>query len=175
MHRTTVHRALVTATALGLALTTAPAAAQAVPASASAHIAAHHTSHANTNAPVKVRLTVQGPDGLLFKGRVRTKGHDVTTATGGTRKCDGTNGGAHATKVPTPTAALDDAARRHGFTWDGTWYASFDDFSVDTVKGVSGGGSAYWNISVNGTPTPVGGCQFRLKAGDRVAFTWTSF
>lgn len=43
------------------------------------------------------------------------------------------------------------------------------------MKGVSGGGSAYWNISVNGTPTPVGGCQFRLNAGDRVAFTRTSF
>lgn len=161
MRSTTAPRALVTAAALGLALASAPAVAHAGPVP-------------DTNAPVKVELRVQGPDGLLFKGRIRTKGHDVTTATGGTHKCDGTNGSANPSAVPTPTAALDDAARKKRFTWDGTWYASFDDFSVDTIKNVSGGGSAYWSISVNGTPTPVGGCQFKLNAGDQVAFTWTS-
>ncbi|MCX4740979.1 DUF4430 domain-containing protein [Streptomyces antibioticus] len=162
MQRTSVRRGLITTAALGLALTSAPAVAHA-----------HHTP--NTNAPVKVTLTVQGPDGLLFKGKIRTKGHVVTTATGGTHRCDGTNGGAQPTAVPTPTAALDDAARKRHFTWDGTWYASFDDYSVDTIKNVGGGGVAYWNISVNGTSTPVGGCQFKLKAGDKVAFTWTAF
>ncbi|MFD3942123.1 DUF4430 domain-containing protein [Streptomyces sp. NPDC058579] len=163
MHRSTLlRRAAVTTTALGLALTTAPTAAQA-------HSAPY------TNAPVRVTVTVQGPDGLLFKGKVTTRGHDVTTATGGTHKCDGTNGNAHPTKVPTPTAALDDAAKRNYFAWDGTWYASFDDFSVDTIKNVNGGGSAYWNIAVNGTPTPVGGCQFKLSHGDQVSFTWTTF
>lgn len=163
MRQTLARRAVITTAALGLALATAPAVAQAQPLVP------------NTNAPVKVTLTVQGPDGLLFKGKIKTKGHDVTTATGGTHKCDGTNGAANPSKVPTPTAALDDAAHKRHFTWDGTWYASFDDFSVDTIKQVSGGGSAYWSISVNGTPTPVGGCQFKLKAGDQVAFTWTSF
>ncbi|MGW0830352.1 hypothetical protein [Streptomyces prunicolor] len=44
----------------------------------------------------------------------------MATATGGTHTCDGTNGGANPSAVPTPTAALDDAARRHHFTWDGT-------------------------------------------------------
>ncbi|MFF8732636.1 DUF4430 domain-containing protein [Streptomyces sp. NPDC015171] len=162
MHRTSAHRTALAATALGLALA-------AMPATAHAH------SAPGTNAPVKVTLTVNGPDGLLFKGKIRTRGHDVTTATGGTHRCDGTNGAAHPSAVPTPTAALDDAARKHHFRWDGTWYASFDDFSVDTIKKVSGGGAAYWNISVNGTPTPVGGCQFQLNAGDAVAFTWTAF
>ncbi|MFD5372452.1 DUF4430 domain-containing protein [Streptomyces sp. NPDC127103] len=163
MRPTLLRRAAVTTAALGLALTSAPAVAQA------------ETAATFTNAPVRVTVTVQGPDGLLFQKKIFTWGHDVTTATGGTHKCDGTNGSAHATKVPTPTAALDHAAKRNGFTWDGTWYASFDDFSVDTVKGVNGGGSAYWSISVNGTPTPVGGCQFEIENGDQVAFTWTSF
>ncbi|MFE4257770.1 DUF4430 domain-containing protein [Streptomyces sp. NPDC056883] len=157
-----VRRTLVTTAALGLALATAPAVAHAKPAP-------------NTNAPVKVSLTVQGPNGLLFKGKIKTKGHDVTTIAGGTHKCDGTNGGANPSAVPTPTAALDDAAKKKHFTWDGTWYASFDDFSVDTIKSVGGGGAAYWSISVNGTATPVGGCQFKLKAGDQVAYTWTAF
>ncbi|MFE3761207.1 DUF4430 domain-containing protein [Streptomyces sp. NPDC059104] len=162
MRRIPARRSVIAAAALGLALATAPAVAEAAP-------------KPNTNAAVKVGLTVQGPDGVLFKGKIKTKGHDVTTATGGAHKCDGTNGGANPSKVPTPTAALDDAARLNYFAWDGTWYASFDDFSVDTIKNVSGAGSAYWSISVNGTPTPVGGCQFAIKAGDDVAFTWTSF
>ncbi|MGE7385200.1 DUF4430 domain-containing protein [Streptomyces sp. NPDC004126] len=162
MRRIPARRSVITTVALGLALATAPAVAEAAP-------------KPNTNAAVKVDLTVQGPNGLLFKGKIKTKGHDVSTATGGTHKCDGTNGGANPSKVPTPTAALDDAARLNYFGWDGTWYASFDDYSVDTIKNVSGGGSAYWSISVNGTPTPVGGCQFKLNAGDQVAFTWTSF
>ncbi|MFE2190882.1 DUF4430 domain-containing protein [Streptomyces olivaceus] len=162
MQRISVRRGVITTVALGLALTTVPAVADARDVS-------------DTNAPVKVSLTVQGPDGLLFRAKIKTKGHDVTTATGGTHRCDGTNGGAHPTAVPTPTAALDDAARKRHFTWDGTWYASFDDYSVDTIKNVSGDGVAYWNISVNGASTPVGGCQFKLNAGDKVAFTWTAF
>ncbi|WEH36688.1 DUF4430 domain-containing protein [Streptomyces sp. AM 4-1-1] len=140
--------------------------------------AAPATAHGHgvrANAPITVSLNVQGPDGVLFKGHVRTRGHDVTTATGGTHTCDGTNGGQNPNAGATPTATLDDAARKRHFTWDGTWYPSFDDFSVDTIKGVSGGATAYWNISVNGAPTPVGGCQFRLKAGDKVAFTWSAF
>ncbi|MFD9521761.1 DUF4430 domain-containing protein [Streptomyces sp. NPDC059979] len=162
MRQTLARRAVITTAVLGLALATAPT-------------VAHAGAGPKSNKPVNVTLTVQGPDGLLFKGKVRTKGHDVTTATGGTHKCDGTNGAANPSAVPTPTSALDDAARTNYFGWDGTWYASFDDFSVDSVKNVDGGSAAYWNVSVNGTPTPVGGCQFKLKAGDQVAFTWTAF
>ena len=164
MRRTSARRTLIAATALGLALTSAPAVAHT-----------HTPSTRSTNTPVEVSLTVQGPDGLLFNGKIRTRGHEVTTATGGTHICDGTNGGANPSAVPTPTAALDDAARTRHFTWDGTWYASFDDYFVDTIKNVSGTSTAYWNISVNGTSTPVGGCQFKLNAGDEVAFTWTEF
>ncbi|MEV7033313.1 DUF4430 domain-containing protein [Streptomyces sp. NPDC093272] len=163
MRRTSAHRTLITATALGLAL------------AASAPAVAHTQSAADTNRRVRVTLTVQGPDGVLYKGKIRTRGHDVTTVAGGTHHCDGTNGAANPSPVPTPTAALDDAAHKRHFTWDGTWYASFDDYSVDAIKGVSGGSSAYWNISVNGASTPVGGCQFKLNAGDKVAFTWTAF
>ncbi|WP_424216229.1 DUF4430 domain-containing protein (plasmid) [Streptomyces sp. BI20] len=165
MRPTLLRRAAVTAAALGLGLT--GTGLTATPAGAA--------PAANTNAPVLVKLTVRGPDGNLFTGLVLTKGHEVTTATGGTHRCDGTNGAANPGKVPTPTAALDDAAKQRGFGWDGTWYAGFDDYSVDTIKNVSGGGSAYWSVAVNGTPTPVGGCQFRIRTGDKVSFTWTSF
>ncbi|MET9293447.1 DUF4430 domain-containing protein [Streptomyces sp. NPDC003077] len=161
MRSTPARRAVLVSAVLGLAVTAVPAAnaAPAVPAAA--------------NAPINVTLTVKGPDSTLFNGTVRTTGHDVTTASGGTHKCDGTNNGANPTPGATPTAALDDAAKNKGFTWDGTWYPSFEDYFVSTIAGKNGGSTAYWNISVNGTSTPVGGCQFRIKAGDKVAFTWT--
>ncbi|HEY8978320.1 MAG TPA: DUF4430 domain-containing protein [Streptomyces sp.] len=163
-----MRRTAISTTVLALALFAAPVTAHANTEWPSA------AALTGTNAPIKVKLTVQGPDGLLFKGKVRTKGHAVTPATGGTHTCDGTNAGANPSPVPTPTAALDDAARVNGFTWDGTWYPSFDDYLVESVKNVKSDATAYWSISVNGTPTPVGGCQFKLNAGDDVAFTWTT-
>ncbi|MDT0378210.1 DUF4430 domain-containing protein [Streptomyces sp. DSM 42041] len=163
MKRHTVLRrtALLTA-ALGLALGGAPAAA-----------AAPGTVAAAANDPITVDLTVQGPNGALFDGPITTTGHDVTTASGGTHHCDGTNNDMNPEPGATPTAALDDAADQENFTWDGTWYPSFDDYFVSTIDGHNGGSAAYWNISVNGTSTPVGGCQFRIEPGDDVAFTWT--
>lgn len=160
MRPTLLRRTVITTAALGLALATAPA--------------AHATSTAAAvNDPITVTLTVQGPSSTIFNGSISTTGHDVTTASGGTHKCDGTNNGASPTPGATPTAALDDAAKNTGFTWDGTWYASFEDYFVTTIAGNNGGSDAYWNISVNGTSTSVGGCQFRIEAGDKVAFTWT--
>ncbi|CAM5310689.1 hypothetical protein SCALM49S_09605 [Streptomyces californicus] len=162
MHLRSVRRTLITTTALGLALASAPAVAQ--PRTA-----------VSTNAPVKVVLTVQGPDGRLFKGRIKTKGHEVTTATGGTHACDGTNGGAHPSAVPTPTAALDDAARKRDFHLGRTWYASFDDYTVDTIKNVDGGGRLLEHLRQRhvdpGRRMPVQA----ERGGDKVAFTWTAF
>ncbi|MET7638453.1 DUF4430 domain-containing protein [Streptomyces sp. NPDC005438] len=154
-------RATVGTAVLGLALTVTPAAQAATGASA------------DTTAAVSVTLTVEGPDGTIFDDTLTTDGHEVTTETGGTHKCDGTNNGQNDTAGPTPTAALDDAAEQEGFTWDGEWYASFEDYFVSDIDGHNGGADHFWQISVNGTPTSVGGCQARIKAGDQVDFTWT--
>ena len=54
----------------------------------------------------------------------------MTTASGGTHPCDGTNNGAHPAPVPTATAALDDGARLSGLGWDGDWFDSFQDYAV---------------------------------------------
>ncbi|OEU86897.1 hypothetical protein DB35_25225 [Streptomyces abyssalis] len=150
----------VAASVLGLALTMwAPTAAQARTPEAA--------------APISVHLTVTGPDGSVYDGDLQTTGHTVTAATGGSHKCDGTNNGANPSPGATPTAALDDAAKAEDFPWDGTWYASFEDYFVTSIDGDAQTAEAYWNISVNGQATSVGGCQHKLSAGDDVAFTWT--
>ncbi|OEV07972.1 DUF4430 domain-containing protein [Streptomyces nanshensis] len=151
----------VAASVLGLALTVAaPAAAEA--------------RTPQTAAAVTVHLTVTGPDGAVYDKDLKTTGHTVSAATGGEHKCDGTNNGANSSAGATPTAALDDAAQAADFTWDGTWYASYEDYFVTTIDGDAQTADAYWNISVNGEATSVGGCQHKLSAGDDVAFTWTA-
>ncbi|MGW0982974.1 DUF4430 domain-containing protein [Streptomyces xiamenensis] len=123
--------------------------------------------------PVTVQLTVTGPAGTVFSDEVTTTGHTVTPLTGGAHLCDGTNLGANPEPGATPTAALDDAAQQNGFSWDGVWYASFDDYLVTQIDGITQTADEFWLISVNGTATPVGGCQFLVSDGDEVAFTWT--
>ncbi len=122
-----------------------------------------------------VWLKVQGANGTLFSGPVLTAPHNVTTASGGTHHCDGTNNGANPTPGPTATGALDSAARFYGFSWDGTYFASFDDYFVQTIKGETATGNTFWDISVNGQELQVGGCQYQVHTGDFVQFKITAF
>ena len=126
-------------------------------------------------APAAVTLRVEGASTTIFDGLVTTDGHDVTTASGGTHKCDGTNAGAFPSPVPTPTAALDDAAKANGFTWDGTWYDSFEDFTVDRVAGESFTSSQFWGLVVNGKFSETGGCQTKLEQGDEAVWVFDAF
>ena len=66
-----------------------------------------------------VNLRIEGAEKTIFEGTVLTRGHNVTTASGGTHICDGTNNGANPTPGPTCTSALDNAAKEHRFTFDG--------------------------------------------------------
>ncbi|MEU3460735.1 hypothetical protein ABZ721_12355 [Streptomyces sp. NPDC006733] len=111
----------------------------------------------------------------LQNGVVLTRGHGVTTAAGGTHQRDGTNGAAHPDPVATPTAVLDTAARRAHFSGGGTWYPSFDGYAVSRLAAETAGAAEHWNIAVNATSIAVGGCQFRIKTGDRFVSTLTAF
>src|SRR5947208_7481594 len=80
----------------------------------------------------------------------------------GPHECDGLNGGdpnGYPAAGPTETGALDDAARANGLSWSGTWYPSFDDFTVDTIAGESGGSSTFWELIRNWTAPQTGGWQ----------------
>ena len=79
-------------------------------------------------APVSVNVRVEGVTGTIFDGPVTTDGHLVSTAADANtpRVCDGTSVGSPA--GPTATAALDDAGKLGGFTWDGTWDTTFSDY-----------------------------------------------
>jgi hypothetical protein len=127
--------------------------------------------------PVTVNLRVEGPNRTVFDGPVTTDGHDVTTETAGTHRCDGTNGGSEPEPGPTATAALDDAAKLTGFTIDGP-YGNFgyDDFFLERVADQQiDPNSGYWALFIGHKFSDKGGCQKRVLAGQDVLWAGIPF
>jgi hypothetical protein len=125
--------------------------------------------------PVGVTVRAEGARTTILEVPVTSDGHDVTTPSGGTHPCDGTNAGAYPSPVPTPTAALDDAARANGVSWDADWFASFSDFIVTRVANESATSSQFWGLIVNGKFSNSGGCQVKLNQGDEVLYAFDAF
>jgi hypothetical protein len=126
-------------------------------------------------APVPIKLRIEGATRTIFEGTVKTEGHDVTTQAGGTHQCDGTNLGANPTPGPTPTAALDVAAAKSGFTWDGTWFAGFEDFGVERIADTAQTETEFWAVLVDYQFSSEGGCQQEVKPKEEVLWAFNGF
>ena len=126
-------------------------------------------------APTTVNLRVEGSTQTIFEGPVTTDGHAVTTAAGGTHPCDGSSIPENNGAGPTATAALDDAARLAGFSWDGTYDASFSDFLISRVASDTVDSSHYWSLYVNSAFANYGGCGQRVRTGEDVLWAHSDF
>lgn len=144
----------------------------------SASLAMAATAAPAMAAPVTVNLRIEGSSATVFEGTVTTDAKTITTAhSSGPHECDGTNNNTPNTPGGTPTTALDDAAAAHGFTWDGRYDTSFNDFLVeqigsDGVVGTFDPNGNFWDLLVNRAPAQVGGCQIRVQNGDTVLLEW---
>ncbi|KAI1203685.1 hypothetical protein F5X97DRAFT_283820 [Nemania serpens] len=123
------------------------------------------------------RLRIEGSDseGTIFEDCVVAGPRDITTASGGTHLCDGTNDGANPSPGTAPTAQLDAAAQLAGFGYDGTYSASFEDYFITSIGASPQTDSEFWGILVDGQFTPVGGCQFEVANGDETLFAFDAF
>jgi hypothetical protein len=129
-------------------------------------------------APVELTVRIEGATKTLFEGPILSDGHDVRASSDNQdRHCDGTNGGAHPSPGPTPTAAAVDAMGLIGEDFDGRWYPGFDDYLVERwgPDAQDPEASAYWGLLVNGMLTPVGGCQWQDVPGDEVLWAYDAF
>jgi hypothetical protein len=124
-------------------------------------------------APTAVDVRIEGKTSTLFDGPVTTDGKTITTQTGGTHLCDGSTASPPVGPGPTPNTALDDAAVKGGFAWDGAWFGT--DFFASRIAGESETSSEFWGVYVNGAMLPVGGCQHIVQAGDEVLWTYDAF
>jgi hypothetical protein len=126
-------------------------------------------------APATPIVRVEGASQTIFEGAVTTDGHAVTTASGGTHPCDGTNDADDPVFGPTPTGALDDASKLGGFTWDADWFDSFQDFLVTRIGQNSATATQFWGFFVNYTSPSKGGCQILVNNGDEVLYAFDAF
>lgn len=128
-------------------------------------------------APASINLRVEGRNTTIFEGPVTTDGKTVTPSSGNDQRCDGTNGGGTppGSPGPTPTTTLDDGARLGSFTWDGTYFDSFDDYQIDRVGPDASTSSEFWGQFVNSQASQVGGCQEIVKSGDEVLWAFDAF
>lgn len=122
-----------------------------------------------------VNLRIEGPDKTIYEAPIFSGPRKITTASGGTHHCDGTNDGANPTPGNTPTDALDAASKFAKFPFDGTFTDTFDDFFITSIGTSTQTATQFWGLLVNYQFTPVGGCQFEVKPGDDVLWAFDAF
>ncbi|KAI3321321.1 hypothetical protein HD806DRAFT_205305 [Xylariaceae sp. AK1471] len=123
------------------------------------------------------RLRIEGNDdeGTIFEGCIVAGPRELSTLSGGTHDCDGTNGGANPNPGTTPTNQLDAAAQLSSFSYDGTYSESFEDYFITSISASPQTSDDFWGILVNGQFTPTGGCQFEVGNGDETLFAFNAF
>ncbi|KAJ7686305.1 hypothetical protein B0H17DRAFT_1072243 [Mycena rosella] len=127
------------------------------------------------NHPTPVNLRIEGANDTIFEGTVVTMGHNITTASGGTNHCDGTNDGANEFPGPTCTSALADAAVANRFQWDATLFTEFDDYFIISIGDTTETATQFWGLLLNFRFTPVGGCQQEVKENDDILWAFDAF
>jgi len=137
-------------------------------------ILVHSTTDA-TGPSATVYLRVEGAKETIFEAPISTEGHFVTTASGGTHICDGTNNHASLTPGPTATSALDSASKQAHFTWDGTFDQQYDDYFITRIGNSAQTTTQFWGILIGYNFIPVGGCQQKVKQGDNILFAFDAF
>ena len=131
-----------------------------------------------TNPPTSyniVNLRIEGDTKTIYEAPILSGPTNVTTASGGTHLCDGTNLNSNPTPSNTPTDALNAASKLAHFPFDGTFDAEFDDFFITSIGGVTETATEFWGLLVNYQFTPTGGCQSEIKPGDDVLWAFNAF
>lgn len=126
-------------------------------------------------SPQIVKLRIEGATSTIYEAPIISRGTNVTTASGGTHLCDGTNLGANAVPGATCTTALNAASKVAGFGFDGTYSESFEDFFITSIGPSTQTATQFWGLLLNYQFTPVGGCQQETKAGDEVLWAFDAF
>ncbi|KAI4160699.1 MAG: hypothetical protein LQ342_005538 [Letrouitia transgressa] len=122
-----------------------------------------------------VNLRIEGLSTTIYEGPIITTPRNITTPSGGTHLCDGTNNGANAVPGITPTAALDAASKLLGFPYDGTYSDTFEDYFITSIADSTQTATQFWGLLLNYQFTSVGGCQQEVQAGDHILWAFDAF
>ncbi|KLO20642.1 hypothetical protein SCHPADRAFT_816535 [Schizopora paradoxa] len=122
-----------------------------------------------------IDLRIEGSQKTIFEGLIQTRGHVVTTPSGGTHQCNGLNNHSNPFPGPTPTSTLDDASKKNHFPFDGTFFDEFDDFLITSIGPDTQTDTEFWGLLVNFQFTAVGGCQQEVRPGQKVLWAFNAF
>ncbi|PSK46023.1 hypothetical protein B9Z65_4991 [Elsinoe australis] len=112
------------------------------------------------------RIEASDNEGTLFEGCITTVPRTLTTPSGGTHQC-GTG--------VTISGQMATAADNNGFTYDGTWSGSFNDYFITRIGNSAQTGNQYWGVLRNEVFTTSGGCGAGVQAGDRSQWIFDAF
>lgn len=122
-------------------------------------------------------LRIEGAEGTVYEGIILTGPQNVTTASGGTHLCDGTNDNANPNPAANGISGLVSAGGLCSFSIDGTFSSEGDDFFITRI-GASDSTSysdEYWGILNNFVFTLSGGCETEPAVGDELLWAFNAF
>lgn len=122
-----------------------------------------------------MRLEGNDDEGTLFEGCLNVTPGYVTTPSGGTHNCDGTNNNANPGPVRTGTRGIAAAGAVNGFDFDGTWDNQFQDFFITRIAGSAQTATQFWGILDNFQYTPTGGCAYGYYPGSSLLWAYDAF
>lgn len=111
-------------------------------------------------------------EGTIYEGAIRSGPRLITTSSGGTHLCDGTNNNANPTPQGTSITTLDSASRLCGFGYDGTYDSEFQDFFITSIGNTTQTSTISWGLLKNFQFTPVGGCQEEPAPTDEILWAY---
>lgn len=123
----------------------------------------------------RVKLRVETPTKVLYEGWVRAGTRPITTPSGGTHECDGTNGGANPSPGANELTVLAAGGEKYGFTFDGSWDPEFDDFFINSIDGVTETSTEFWGVMDNYQFTATADCSAEVASGDEVLWAFNAF
>lgn len=114
-------------------------------------------------------------EGTIFEDCVVAGPRSITTPSGGTHLCDGTNAGANPNPGTTITDQLDAASKLNGFPYDGTYDSTYADYFIESIGATSQTSTQFWGVLSNEVFTPAGGCQSETVNGLRSLWAFDAF
>ena len=118
---------------------------------------------------------LQSGEGTIFEDCIVSGPRLVTTPSGGTHECDGTNDDANPAPGTTPTDMIDAAGSQQDFGFDGTFSTEFDDFFITSISATSETSDEFWGVLSNLAFTPTGGCGFESPVGTETEWIFDAF
>ncbi|KXJ85898.1 hypothetical protein Micbo1qcDRAFT_180441 [Microdochium bolleyi] len=125
-----------------------------------------------TNARFRIE---GGSEGNVFDGCIASGPANITTLSGGTHLCDGTNNNANPASGGTLTTQIDAAGRLEGFGYDGTYSNQFQDFFINSISATTSSGNQFWGVLRNLVFTARGGCQEQTSSSDEGLWAFDAF